>query len=441
MAKRGPGFRPKTVRIALEFVAYPAIVYAVPDDLLPECIPGVLSDDQMKALIEKGIIMNVERPDDQVDYSSVDLTVGNEAYHMESGSVKPFGARGKGSYEHLVLQNGRFANKIEPTSGVYELTPRKTYVFKIEQSLDAARLRKSQIYGQATAKSSIGRVDVLARLIVDGMNSYEEFTPGGLQHGNGDMFVEVTPMTFPVRVKPSEPLTQLRLFYGEPINAEIHGTELFKNVLIDDDGNEPDDCLSVNLRPIEIGGLPASAFSARFDKSGSKFVELWGAEKSNPLEYWDIKVAEVEKKSEIMLLQIDQSAFYILRSREKIRLPKNIAVYCRAIDETIGEMRIHYAGFVHPFFGKNRKDGKPGTPLIFEVRGHDVNVVLTQREKMARLTFYRMSEDCIFKKKPGSQDPTRNYNEQELKLSSFFHDWPERLKRDENGCLKSDSEK
>ncbi len=79
-------------------------------------------------------------------------------------------------------------------------------------------------------------------------------------------------------------------------------------------------------------------------------------------------------------------------------------------------MRIHYAGFVHPFFGRNRKDNTIGTPLIFEVRGHDVEVALTHGEKMARLTFYRMSEDCV------KEEPS-NYDSQTLELSKFFAPW------------------
>ena len=59
-----------------------------------------------------------------------------------------------------------------------------------------------------------------------------------------------------------------------------------------------------------------------------------------------------------------------------------------------------------------------GTPLIFEIRGHDVDVVLRDNEKMARLTFYRMSEDC----NEGDCDPTP-YENQTLKLSKFFSDW------------------
>jgi len=82
-------------------------------------------------------------------------------------------------------------------------------------------------------------------------------------------------------------------------------------------------------------------------------------------------------------------------------------------------MRIHYAGFVHPLFGRERDDKKTGTPLIFEVRGHDVKVTLTDGEKMARLTFYRMSEDCERPKK-AAQSQKSGYENQTLKLSEFF---------------------
>jgi deoxycytidine triphosphate deaminase len=82
-------------------------------------------------------------------------------------------------------------------------------------------------------------------------------------------------------------------------------------------------------------------------------------------------------------------------------------------------MRIHYAGFVHPLFGRERDDEKTGTPLIFEVRGHDVKVTLTDGEKMARLTFYRMSEDCERPKKRAHRQQS-GYENQTLKLSGFF---------------------
>src|ERR1039458_4443353 len=107
-------------------------------------------------------------------------------------------------------------------------------------------------------------------------------------------------------------------------------------------------------------------------------------------EFWELIKSDEEQNTKS--ITIKKNNFYILRSLERISLPPGVCIYCRAIDETIGEMRIHYAGFVHPLFGRERKEW--GTPLIFEVRGHDVEVTLTDGEKMAHLTFYRMSDHC-----------------------------------------------
>jgi hypothetical protein len=78
---------------------------------------------------------------------------------------------------------------------------------------------------------------------------------------------------------------------------------------------------------------------------------------------------------------------------------------------------------VHPVFGRNRSDGKLGTPLIFEVRGHDIDVNLKHGEKLARLTFYRMSEDAVEEEKGKLEGKVDVYKEQTLKLSSFFGEW------------------
>ncbi|MCK4783234.1 MAG: 2'-deoxycytidine 5'-triphosphate deaminase [Desulfobacteraceae bacterium] len=140
------------------------------------------------------------------------------------------------------------------------------------------------------------------------------------------------------------------------------------------------------------------------------------------------------KSDEQGRLKIHKTHFYILRSKEMISLTEGVAVYCRATDEAIGEMRIHYAGFVHPFFGKERGDDQKGTPLIFEVRGHDVNVSLKDGEKMARLAFYRMSRPC--EKHREKHKKVKSYNEQILELSNVFAEWPDEIEVGEDGTVK-----
>jgi dCTP deaminase len=370
-------------------------------------LPGVLSNQQVIKLCDVGWIEGVSDIAKQIDASAIDLILSNEAYSMTTGSVKPFGQ----SYSHFVLSNPKFAEPLKPdTDGGFTLSHKKTYVFRLKEELGAALRNGQKIYGQATAKSSIGRVDVLARLIVDGMDSYEFFDPCGALKGNGKMFLEVTPITFNVRVKEGISLSQLRLFYGNPDDCEFRGKELYSSVLF---GGLQDGCLSVDLSNTDIIGKNGCAFRAKQNDTPIALWELDEQNKPNPQQYWEISPSiDLDGKK---CFSIDKESFYILRSKEEISLPPGVAVYCRAIDETIGEMRIHYAGFVHPRFGYQRPDKKSGTPLIFEVRGHDVSVMLTDGEKMARLTFYRLSENSSSKESP--------YDQQILQLSKFFAKW------------------
>lgn len=379
--------------------------------------PGVLSKSQVRALCDIGHVSGVVNLADAVDHSALDLTLSAEVYTMIDGAVKPFGPR----YKHTVLQQG-LARRLEAgTDGTFLLKERETYLFKLAEKLDD--LKASGIHGQATAKSSVGRVDVLARLIVDGMDGYEFFAPDKL--GNGDLYLEVTPLTFPVRVKEGISLSQLRFFYGSPRDCEIRGREAYKTFI---KGSSTDDgTLSVDLSPTELSGQQIVAFCAHNREEEGGAIPLWKVDAPpDPCQFWQFVTCDQNKR-----LSLQKNLFYILRSKERIALPRGVAVYCRAIDETFGEMRIHYAGFVHPFFGRGRSDGTVGTPLIFEVRGHDVHVSLKDGEKMARLTFYRMPEDA----EDESTAEQRFYENQTLQLSKFFGQWPKRVNISEDGTV------
>ena len=400
-------------------------------------IPGVLSKEQTTRLVERGYIEGVGDPDEDIDHSSIDLHITDEGYELTDGSVKP---SGKPYFDELQSKKLIRRLKNKKSEKTYTLKPKTTYLFKIRERLGSVTpLADANIYGQATAKSSVGRVDVLARLIVDGANSYEGFTPDELRKGNGMMYLEITPITFKVLVRKNIALTQLRFFLGNPENVAIKGTEVCSSLLRDD--FMKDGTLSVDLSPTKIGGQDIIAFWATKHKKKNAPIKLWRTKKNkpNPCNYWKLQGPGKNNR-----LKMKKEAFYILRSKERIALPEGIAVYCKAIDETIGEMRIHYAGFVHPFFGLNRTDDKEGTPLIFEVRVHDTFVSLQDKEKLARLIFYRMSQDAKDKPKKNAKDKksentkkksakqkfkNSSYNDQELKLSDFFKQWPNKLKK------------
>lgn len=307
-------------------------------------------------------------------------------------------------------------SKIKPdTNHEFILEKGKTYLFELQQKLNPALIRHHKIYGMATAKSSIGRLDVLARLIVDGMGCYEGFN----HEVGGDvvMYVEITPLSFNIIMKVNTSITQLRLFLGEPDKCEIRSNLLHEASISD---GTKDGYLRVDLTNSPVGSIEACAFRAK-NEGGLEPIRAFKIKNipmSDPKKYWDNLSAHENKSGEKYLI-IEQSRFYILRSIEKIALHDTTAVYCMAIDETIGEMRIHYAGFVHPLFGRNKKAGEDqelGTPLIFEVRGHDVPVILQHREKLAKIKYYQMSRAAQ------KAEPTE-YSNQKLKLSGFFDEW------------------
>ena len=384
-------------------------------------VPGVLCKAQMKALWKQGLIIGENEP--KWDGSSFNLTLSSTAYEMLQGSVKP---QGQLPYEHLIRSNDLANPLARSPDEEFLLRAKKTYVFKLREKL-GRRLKDAGFHGQATAKSSVGRVDVLARLIVDGMDTYEGFSPTGLGKANGDLYLEITPITFDVKVKEGISLSQLRLFYGQPDHSIIRGEELYGTVL--HGPSESDGCLRVDLTNTQVGTLRVACYFAKPSEQLDP-LPLWEKteeEKPQPWRYWRFLSTTRDEPR----IKIQQRLFYLIRSKEKISVPPGIAIYCRASDETIGEMRIHYAGFVHPRFGWERGTG--GTPLMFEVRGHDVDVSLADGETMAELIFYRMSEtDGPPKKQRGP------YEDQNLKLSKYFADWPDKLISSNNGVVEPD---
>jgi dCTP deaminase len=372
-------------------------------------VPGVLSKNQMRQLCDSGYVNSVDFS--KMDHSSIDLHLTADAYHLTRGSVKPFGP----SYLKQ-LRAHELEEKITPNAdGNFLLKPRSTYLFRLKESLHG--LKGLDIWGQATAKSSVGRVDVLARLVVDGMKHYERFSPEDLPEDDAELFLEVTPFTFPVVVRQDTSLNQLRLFYGRPEDCELTGKEIARTCLA---GEGRDNHLTVNLNLVDVQGVKGCGFRASRAPEGEP-IALWKKphqERPDPSKWW--KIVQPDRHGR---LSITRDHFYILRSNEKLTLPAGVAVYARAIDEEIGEMRIHYAGFAHPFFGWERLDEERGTPLIFEVRGHDVNVSLRNEEILARLRFFRMSEDAARDSKETKNTGEESYNEQDLKLSGYFSGW------------------
>ena len=140
-------------------------------------------------------------------------------------------------------------------------------------------------------------------------------------------------------------------------------------------------------------------------------VDLARVDAYDPLEFWD----PIHRPSRQSII-LDPEDFYILASREKIRVPPTVAAEMIGYDPLVGEFRIHYAGFFDPGFGYGSDDVK-GTRAVLEVRAHGVPFVLEDGQRIGRLVYERLLAvpDKVYGVGIGS-----SYQSQGLALSKQF---------------------
>jgi dCTP deaminase len=107
--------------------------------------------------------------------------------------------------------------------------------------------------------------------------------------------------------------------------------------------------------------------------------------------------------------------FYILVTREAVRVPPDFAAEMVAYDTTVGEFRVHYAGFFDPGFGWDMSTG--GSKAVLEVRSHEVPFMLEHGQTVGWLRYEKMAArpDRLYGAGIGS-----NYQNQGLALAKQF---------------------
>jgi dCTP deaminase len=103
-------------------------------------------------------------------------------------------------------------------------------------------------------------------------------------------------------------------------------------------------------------------------------------------------------------------------SRERIRIPPTFAASMVPYDPSVGEFRIHYAGFFDPGFGYGNNDVN-GAHAVLEVRSHEVPFLIEHGQGVGRLIYERLlgKPQRLY-----GVNISSNYQGQGLKLSKQF---------------------
>ena len=153
------------------------------------------------------------------------------------------------------------------------------------------------------------------------------------------------------------------------------------------------------------------------DLAGSNIVAYVAKKHAPVLNFSKIKSHKINnfwniiKKNNKKLL-IEKNKFYILRSKEKIVIPSNLAGEMIPYDTGIGDFRAHYAGFFDPGFGLSR-----GSYAVLEVKTNEVPFLLEDGQTIARIKYEKLNKNSNI---VYGKDIKSNYQNQGLKLSKHF---------------------
>jgi dCTP deaminase len=353
---------------------------------------GVQPDRQIEAMIAAGAISapTAFEPG-QVQPASLDLRLGGAAYRVRASFLAGAGARVEDRLSDLTM------HRIDLTEGAV-LEKGCVYVVPLQERLALPE----GISAAASAKSSIGRLDLLTRVITDHGTEFDRVDRGY----TGPLYAEICPRSFSVVAKAGQMLTQMIFREGETMVSDADLAALHAQSPIVDGTPVIAGGLgfSVDLRPKEGDLVGYRA------KPHTGVVDLSKIAHYAPAEYWEELRAD---KGRIIL---DPGAFYILVSREAISIPPDYAAEMAPYLAMVGEFRVHYAGFFDPGFGWDGAGGA-GSRGVLEVRCHEAPFVLEHGQIVGRLVYERMAERP---QRLYGADIASNYQGQGLKLSKHF---------------------
>lgn len=330
---------------------------------------GVLPKQMLREVCWAGCITGVDEK--YLNPASIDLPLADEAYRLESIFLPQRGEKVRDLLPLVGATPHNFSNPLEV--GV-------PYLIRIEGEWKLP----SMVYGYANPKSSTGRLGFFCRTVADGVEMYESLIGAGW---SGEHWMLVRPDCFPVLVQPGLALSQMRLFDGKSFLddfrrelASINFGLLFhadgKQLTIPEERRHADSFL-LSLYVGEGMGWECHGTRKILDMSKKDFYE--------PEDFF----MPIRVTNEVYILR--KGGFYILTTRERVKVPPHLSAELRAIDPRLGEFRSHAAGYIDPGWGCNEDLKGCGRPITLEVIPQE-DMLVRDGQTVARIRYEQMKE-------------------------------------------------
>jgi dCTP deaminase len=217
-----------------------------------------------------------------------------------------------------------------------------------------------------------------------------------------------------VIVREGSKLNQLRLSRGAPRSSDTMLKEMreIESIVFSPDASPIAPMIAEGLQlSIDLEGTETSDIIGYRALHNTAPIDLANVSYYDPQEFWE-PIRRNAKKT----IVLEAGEFYILASKQKVSIPPGYAAEMIPYDPSVGEFRIHYAGFFDPGFGWGPAERR-GTHAVLEVRSHDVPSLLEDGQIVCRLVYEQLLSppDRLYGVGIGS-----NYSSQRLALSKHF---------------------
>jgi len=350
---------------------------------------GLLPVQHLEKLIKGSGEIKAAEPIEpgQLQPASLDLRLGRHAFRVRAS----FLPGEKATMRDKIDQFAMHAFELSDDGTVLE----KGCVYIVELMESLALEKGTSAF--ANPKSSIGRIDVFTRLITDKGVAFDR-VPAQYR---GPLYAEISPRTFSILARKGDRLNQLRIKRGPSASSDgLAGSQ--------SDREEGRHGLPVT---VDLGSVAEDGIVGYRARKHAGLIDLRKLGHYDVQEFWHPLRARPDKT-----LVLDPDEFYILASKEAVRIPPDQAAEMLAYDTSIGEFRVHYAGFFDPGFGDAEVEAE-GTRAVLEVRSHEVPFILEDGQRVGQLIYERLIErpDQLYGADIGS-----NYQRQGLRLSKHF---------------------
>ena len=356
---------------------------------------GILPDSEIAALFQAGALAAPRPLDaDQIQPASLDLRLGDVAYRVRASFLPGPGSRVAEKLDRLSLHE-------IPLSDGAVLETGCVYIVPLMESLALP----ADVSASANPKSSTGRLDIFTRVMTDHGQEFDKIAAGY----SGPLYLEVSPRTFPIVVRPGSRLSQIRFRRGNALLTENDLADLHERETLVA-AEKPNISGGGIALSIDLEGGPNGLVGYRA-KHHTSLIDVDRKAAHEIHEFWEPLYNHGSKD-----LILDPDEFYILVSREAVHVPPAYAAEMTPFDPLVGEFRVHYAGFFDPGFGHSAAGGM-GSRAVLEVRSHEVPFILEHGQIVGRLVYERMA---ALPRTLYGADLKSNYQGQALKLSKHF---------------------